>query len=304
MNFTMLDYRRMAVFAAVVRHGSLSQAARRLGISTSAVSQHLRALEQGFGVTLVHRTTRKLTLTDAGEGFAAHCLAMVSAAEQAQAQLQLAHEAPVGQLRIAAPVGFARHVGPALAPLLERHPGLDLHLLVADEMIDLVEARIDLALRAGRLPDSSWTARRLCTFDMVLCASPSYLAAHGTPHTPVELASHRWLGSPRDGGGVALTLGSADGAAAAVQVTPRVTSNNQFSLQQMCAAGLGIAVMVRPDIEHDLRSGRLVPVLPGWTLPAIPILAVTPQRDAQPAKVRHAIAALQDYLRDTAGAHA
>lgn len=295
----MTDFRRMAVFAALVRHGSLSQAARHLGISTSAVSQHLRALEQGFGVTLVHRSTRRLTLTDAGERFAVHCQAMVNAAEKAEAQLQLAHDAPVGQLRISAPVGFARHVAPALAPLLERHPALALHLQVDDALIDLVEARIDLALRAGRLPDSSWSARRLCVFDMVLCATPAYLAAHGTPHTPAALREHRWMGAPHESG--TLALSGPTGEQVVLHIAPQVTSNNQLSLQQMCAAGLGIGMMVRPDVEAELRSGRLVPVLPDWTLPGMPILAVTPQRDAQPAKVRHAIAALEDYLRTTPG---
>ena len=112
----MDDLKRMAIFAAVVQHGSMSGAARSLRISTSAVSQQMRLLEQNGGVTLLHRSTRKLALTDAGERFAEHCAAMVTAAGLARQQLTLAHDAPSGELRVSAPVGFARHVAPALGP--------------------------------------------------------------------------------------------------------------------------------------------------------------------------------------------
>jgi DNA-binding transcriptional LysR family regulator len=150
----MIDFKRLAVFATVVELGSFGAAARRLGISTSAVSQHLRALEQTYGVTLLHRSTRKLGLTDAGQRVVRHCRAMLTEAGAAHEQLSMAHEAPSGQLRMSAPVGFARHVAPALAPLLAAHPALKLHLTVADEMIDLIDARIDLALR-GCAPAAS-----------------------------------------------------------------------------------------------------------------------------------------------------
>jgi DNA-binding transcriptional LysR family regulator len=292
----MTDFNRMAVFAAVVEQGSMSAAGRRLGMSTSAVSQHLRALEQSYGVTLLHRSTRKLTLTDAGQRFARHCQAMVAAAEQAQQQLRMTRDAPVGQLRISAPVGFARHVAPALAPLLAANPGLDLHLMVADELIDLIDARIDLALRGGRLPDSSWVARRLCELVMVLCAAPAYLAEHGMPQTPTDLLKHQWIGLPQGDAGLQITLVGADGHEEQLRCEPRITSNNQLSLQQLCVAGLGIARMVRADLEDELRSGRLVVVLPDWQIPGIASWAVTPQRDAQPAKVRYAIEAMQTYL--------
>ena len=298
----MTDFNRMAVFAAVVEQGSMSAAGRRLGMSTSAVSQHLRALEQSYGVTLLHRSTRKLTLTDAGQRFARHCQAMVAAAEQAQQQLRMTRDAPVGQLRIAAPVGFARHVAPALAPLLAANPGLDLYLMVADELIDLIDARIDLALRGGRLPDSSWVARRMCELGMLLCAAPGYLAQRGTPRVPSDLLAHQWMGLPQGEAGLQLTLDDASGHCETLRLEPRITSNNQLSLQQMCVAGLGIARMVRADVQDDLHIGRLVAVLPDWQVPGIATWAVTPQRDAQPAKVRFAIDALQAYLAKLPGA--
>ncbi|MDQ7988720.1 MAG: LysR family transcriptional regulator [Candidatus Dactylopiibacterium sp.] len=295
------DFKRMAVFAAVVEQGSLSAAGRRLGMSTSAVSQHLRALERHFGVVLLNRSTRKLALTDAGQRVARHAQSMVGAAEAAEQQLRLAHDAPLGQLRMSAPLGFARHVAPALAPLLAAHPALSLHLTLADEMIDLIDARIDLALRAGRLADSSWVAQRVCELACVLCAAPAYLAGRAPIRGLEDLPGQQWLGPAHAEAGLDLDLQGPGEQRGRLRAMPRVTGNNQLSLQQMCVAGLGVAMMVRIDVEDDLRGGRLVPVLPDWAPPAYPLWAVTPRRGTQPAKVRHAIEAMQAYLLTLAG---
>jgi DNA-binding transcriptional LysR family regulator len=292
----MDELRRMAVFAAVVEHHSMSAAARALGTSPSAVSQQVRQLERTGGVTLLHRTTRKLTLTAAGERFHADCAAMVAAAQRAQAQLAVSRDAPTGELRLSATVGFARHVAPALGGLLSGHPALTLKLLVDDAQIDLVQSRIDLAIRFGGMPSSSWVARRLGAFELMLCAAPAYLQRHGSPQRPDELPAHQWLAFERKGNAVPLALSGPQGQAVALQATARITSNNQLSLQQMCASGLGLAQLARADVDDDLRAGRLVPVLPGWAPPALDVWAVTPQRHAQPAKVRHAIQALQAHL--------
>lgn len=297
----MDDLKRMAVFASVVQHGSMSSAARSMAMSTSAVSQQVRQLEQASGVTLLHRSTRKLTPTDAGARFAEHCIAMVSAAQQARQQLVLAHDAPSGELRISAPVGFARHVAPALAPLLAAYPELKLRLLVDDAMIDLIDARIDLALRAGRLADSSWAAKRLCSFEWVLCASPDYLRRHGTPVAPADLLAHQWMVGSREGSALHLQLEGPSGEHENLRLEARIATNNQLTLEQMCAAGLGLAVVTHPDVHGALRAGQLVRVLPNWRMPEIPVWAVTPQRENQPAKVRHAIAALQSYFNAAPG---
>jgi DNA-binding transcriptional LysR family regulator len=298
----MDDLKRLAIFAAVVQHGSMSAAARSLGISTSAVSQQMRALERSGGVTLLHRSTRKLTLTDAGARLAESCRDMVEAAAQARRQLALAHDAPSGELRLSAPVGFARHVAPALAPLLADHPALRMSLWVDDAMIDLIDARIDLALRAGRLADSSSVAQKLCAFEWALCAAPAYLHRHGVPQTPADLEGHQWVGVVRDGAARKPVLFGPAGQRHEVQAAPRATSNNQLTMQQMCTAGLGIGLMVRPDIDDEVRSGRLVPLLTDWQMPPIDVWAVTPQRGQQPANVRHAIAALQRHLSAVPGA--
>lgn len=300
----MHDLRRMAVFAAVADAGSLGRAARHLGISTSAVSQQLQQLEHEAGLRLINRSTRSMNLTEAGAAFAAHCRAMVASAEAGWRQLAQSRDIPAGLLRISAPMGFARHVAPALSPLLEANPGLAMELLVADELIDLVGARIDLALRGGRLPDSAWVARRLVTLDRILCAAPAYLGRHGRPGHPGQLGEHRWLGLSGEGGAIELALDDGAGDHRLWQGTATVTSNHQQSLEQLCLAGLGIGVLVRADVDASLRSGALEQLLPQWSLPGIPIWAVTASRDNQPAKLRRALEALQAFLASLPGSRA
>ena len=261
-NFTMDDLKRMAVFATVVRHGSMSGAARALGLSTSAVSQQVRQLEREGGVTLLHRSTRKLALTEAGARFHERCAALCAAAEQARAELAASRDEPSGELRLSAPVGFARHVAPALGPLLASHPALRLRLLLDDAPIDLINARIDLAIRFGRLPDSTWAARRLCAMQWWLCASPGWVQVHGLPLRLDALLSEHWLGLSQ-GGGLIVDLRAPQGEARSLRVEPRIASNNQLAVQQMCAAGLGVALMGSMDVHADVQAGRLVRLLPG-----------------------------------------
>jgi DNA-binding transcriptional LysR family regulator len=202
---------------------------------------------------------------------------------------------------------------------------------VDDAMIDLIDARIDVAIRIGRLADSSWVARRLCDFEIILCASPEYLARRGMPAHPQQLGAHQWLAfgrelpvdPPRDGlpapaGGapgasprvharsayassqpaeMALDMLGADGQRHALRVQARIASNNQISLQQMCEHGLGIAALGLSDVAAALARGALVRLLPQWRFGAMPMWAVTPRRDeAEAAKVRRAVDGLRRYF--------
>lgn len=307
----MDEYKSYAVFAETVAAGSMSAAARRLAMSPSAVSQTIRALELAAGVTLLHRSTRKLTLTEAGERCYPHCRQLLEAARSASDSLAMARDAPTGELRVAAPVGFAAHVGPALAPLLAQSPQLRLRLLVDDAMIDLIDARIDLAIRVGKIADSSWTARRLCDFETVLCGAPAYVERHGAPVSPQDLARHQWLASAKDAiegspsgpgspadrrSALALDLHGPAGERERLEVAVRVTSNNQLALQQMCEQGMGLARLVHADVLPSLSRGALVRLLPQWRFGSMPVTAVTPQRDGEPAKVRLALEALKRYF--------
>ncbi|MGE8212230.1 LysR family transcriptional regulator [Stenotrophomonas sp.] len=290
----MDSFKRMALFAQVVQHGSMSAAARALGMSTSAVSQQLRALEQEAGVALLHRSTRRLALTDVGSRYYAACARLLDAAGEAAAELSAARQAPSGELRLSAPLGMAAHIGPALGAWLQDNPQLRLHLFFDDGWTDLLQARIDLALRFGQLPDSDWMAQRLGSLQRWPCASPQWLQAHGMPTDPLQVPAADWLGVPQVPGLVWQHRDS--GEERLVPAHPRIASQNQPAVLQLCQAGLGVAVLTSLDAAPLLADGHLQRLLPDWEVPALPAWAVTPHRQTQPAKVRQAIALLQDYL--------
>ncbi len=286
---------RMAIFASIVERRSIRGAAAELGLTPSAVSQHLRRLERDLGVVLLHRTTRKLGLTVAGEQYYDGCAAMVQAARSADERLAEMRDELVGELRLAAPAGFA---GPVLtepmAPLLAAHPRLRLSLVLHDENIDLIDHRIDLALRVGALEDSRVVARRLADWPVVMCAAPEYLAARGPVESPDALGTLDWLLHGRDAG--TIELAGPGGATHRLRVEARLAANSMPAVRHFALAGLGVAMQAEPEVRDLLAEGRLVRILPAWTLPPIRIHAITPRRDAQPAKVRAAIAAFRGSL--------
>lgn len=307
----MEDLKRMAVFVAVVEQAGMSAAALRLDMTPSAVSQHIRQLEREAGVTLLHRSTRQLALTDAGQRFYVQCAQMCEAAARARAELDAERQEPGGELRMSAPAGFAPHAAPALGSWLARNPALRLRLLMDDATIDLIQARVDLALRFGTLADSSWVARHLGRSATLLCASPKWLAAwqaeRGKPPLhPSELAQAPWLDLARkDHARVDLNWRHGpSGESFSLQALPQMVSNHRATVQQFCEAGLGVAVLSAHDVAASLREGRLVRLLPQWDMGQLDIWAVTPQRDAQPAKVRQAIEVLRAYFARLEGVQA
>lgn len=297
--------KRMATLVAVVEQGSFGAAARSLGTTTSAVSQQIRALEQALGVALLSRTTRQLSLTTAGTVFHRECLAMVEAARRADQALQAMKDEPVGELRMTAPAGFVPHLSRGLAPLLLRHAGLKLHLHAEDAMSDLVGQRIDLALRFGRLPDSNWIARRLGSVAMLLCASPAYLARCGQPVHPDEIGLHEFvaLDTGPAAQGVAVQY-QGKGPVHHIGWPVRVSGNNQSWVQQMCEAGLGVALLAEWDVREALQTGALVRVLPAWSAPTLDVYAVVQPRSARTPKVRVVIEMLAGLVTQSGHVHA
>lgn len=288
--------KRMALFAEIVDSGSISAAARRVGSTPSAVSQQLRLLEGALGLTLLHRSTRRITLTEAGERYYPACAAMVAQARSADQALERLRDEPEGELRLAAPIGFGELLATALEPL-RRHPRLRLHLLLDDTPIDLIGERVDLALRVGRFSDSALVARRLGELQRQLCAAPRYLAERGWPRHPGELAGHDWLGMPPRGVAVdVLSFQGSQGEREEVRVEPRLLATQVTALQSLALAGWGLYVAMRDDVRQPMAEGRLIPVLPDWRLEPAAVFAVTPRRGEQPAKVRHALLALQQHF--------
>jgi len=287
--------KRMAVFAEVVAAGSLTAAARRLGMTPSAVSQHLRQLEQSLGLALLHRSTRRITLTEAGERYHAGCAAMVGAAREAEQALVRLRDEPEGELRLTAPAGFGSLLASALAPL-RGYPRLTLRLLLDDKLIDLIEERVDIAVRVGELADSSLVARRLGSMTRQLCASPAYLAERGWPATPQDLLRHDWLASNRNNSADMLELLGPSGERETLRLEGRVHASQVTALHALALAGWGISMGVSEDDRKALAEGRLLPVLPGWRMADVPVHAVTPRRGEQPAKVRYALELLAAWF--------
>ncbi|MDG1581458.1 LysR family transcriptional regulator [Pseudomonas sp. GOM6] len=292
----MEQLKRMALFATVVDKGSMVAAADALGMTASAVSQQIRRLEESTQLSLLHRTTRRLTLTEAGAQLYQSCRQIVELAEQAEQRLAELRDAPVGELRIAAPVGFSGHlVTSALAPLLLAHPQLSLRLFFQDEQIDLVEQRIDLAIRVGSQEDSSLVARHVGDWPMLLCAAPSYLARCARIDGPEHLSGLDWLSLGHERGGQ-LTLHGPGGALQRLRVEGRVVCNNILSVREFTLAGMGVSLQPEPEVRDLLARGELLVLLPQWQPSGIGVYLVTPRRDAQPAKVRYAIEALRRAL--------
>lgn len=293
----MDNLRGMAVFATVVARGSMAAAAEALGMTPSAISQQIRKLEAHAQVTLLHRTTRKLTLTEAGEAFYRSCAQMLAIAEEAEQRLGEWREAPVGELRLAAPVGFSgKLITEALRPLLENHRQLRLQLFFHDEQIDMIEQRIDLAIRVGSLSDSSLVARHLAEWNNVICAAPGYLRRLPAIDHPQQLQGVDWLALNTMAHQGYLSFSGPGGESCKLRLEARVAANSMIALRQFTLDGLGVSAQPEPEVREALEEGRLVRLLPEWTLPPFGIYAVTPRRDAQPAKVKVAIEALRRHL--------
>lgn len=289
----MDNYRAMAIFVQVVDHGSFSAAAKKLGITKSAVSQQVNQLEETLGVRLLHRTTRQLNLTEAGEMYIEGCRQMIDAAERASQRIGLYSTEPSGTLRISCSHDFAAdHLVPLLGPFMEKYPKLSLEIDGSDEVINLVEERVDLAIRIGRLAESGWVARKIGEAEEVIIASPSYLERHGIPQQPSELASHYWVAFTRKTQPYQLFLKGPSGEQQKVRLYGRARSNSVPSMREMVKAGMGIGQILKLMVKEELDNGQLVQVLSEYRSEAVGIYAVYPQRAFLPLKVRAVI----DYL--------
>lgn len=291
---------RMAVFAVVVAEGSFSAAGRRLGMSQSAVSQHMRTLEQDLRVTLLHRSTRKLTLTDAGAAFYPGCKAMLHEASQAEQRLAEMRDTLVGELRIATTIGLGgAPLAQALAPLLQAHPKLSLRILANDEIINLIEVRADIALRVNRqLDDASYIAHPLAVWPMVLCASPRYLNRCGIPETPDELSQHQWLVNTNEAVPASIELHRNNGETRKISLPDIATGSSSMNvLRAFTLEGIGISIQPLYEIEYELKRGDLVLLLPEWRPAPLKLHALTLER-VHTEKSRQAMQCLRDYFQN------
>ncbi len=255
----------MAVFARVVEAGSFSKAAQELGLSKSAVSKQVGRLEDRLGVRLLNRTTRRLSLTEAGTAFYAGCRQLVADAEAAEGAVSHLASAPRGTLRVNAPMSFGlAHVAPAMPEFLGRYPELSVDLQLNDRTVNLIEEGYDMAVRVGRLPDSSLIARRLAPMRRALVASPDYLARRGRPAHPRELAEHDCLIYSYLASGREWRFQGPEGEVR-VPLKGRLEANNGDALCTAARGGAGLVLLPTFICGESLRAGRLECVLSEWT---------------------------------------
>ncbi|MGD8576616.1 MAG: LysR family transcriptional regulator [Thiohalophilus sp.] len=288
-----------AVFCQVVESGSFTAAAERLGLSRSVVSKYISRLEDRLGARLLNRTTRRLSLTEAGQAFFARSQRGLQEIEAAEAEVSSLQTAPRGKLRLNTPMSFGiLHIAPVLADFAARYPELSVEMSLDDRQVDLVEEGFDLAIRIAELPDSSLIARRLGPCRHVVCASPDYLARHGTPRIPEDLRHHdaltyRYHASPSEWRFI-----SPEGRYASVPVTGAIEMNNSLAIREAVLRGAGITLIPTFIVGEDIKAGRLQSVLDDYRAQEISIYAVYPERRHLSPKVRAFVEFMQEHLSD------
>lgn len=287
----------LRVFTTVVRKASFATAAQELGASPAYVSKRMRLLEASLGVRLLHRTTRRVAVSQEGERVFQWALRILDDMDQLVQDVRVSAGVPRGLLRISSSFGFGRRVvAPALSRLVERHPELQVRLDVFDRLVDVAAEGFDLDVRVGDDIAPHLIARRLADNHRVLCAAPAYLQRRGSPRTVAELAGHDCLViKERDHPFGVWRLRSA-GSEQTVKVTGPLSANNGEMVVQWAVDGLGIALRSRWDVGPHLREGRLIRVLPEWRQDAN-VWAVYPTRLERSAKVRVCVEFLEQHLR-------
>jgi DNA-binding transcriptional LysR family regulator len=285
----------LEIFTRVVASGSMSEAARELGLQTPVISKRIKRLEERLGARLFHRTTRQISLTEAGEGFHERVLAALAGLEEAEAFLAGRSSAVTGRLRVSAPTSFGRmHIAPYLTRFFSLYPDVELQLTLTDAFQDLVAEGFDLAIRIGELPSSSLVARKLAPVRRILCATPDYIARHGQPSAIEDLEKQICI--PAHNNAYWHLVGP--GGAVALRPIGPLSTNSSEVVREAVLSGLGIAFRSTWDVGPDLRAGSLVQVLPEWEGSSdVGLYAVYPSRQHLPAKVR----AFIDFLADLYG---
>ena len=288
----------MTAFVRAVETGGFSAAARDLGLTPSALSKLVGRLEDRLGVRLLHRTTRRLQLTAEGETFFNRARPILTALDEAEAEVAAAGAQPRGLLRLNCGSAFGRHqLTPAIPRFLERYPEIELDLTIDDLAPVPTDERYDLTIRIGALDESSAVARRICNLERVICAAPAYLERHGMPRTPDDLQRHNclWITSlpalrrwPFD----------TDDGIRVVHISGNIVANNAETVLQLAVAGVGITRLTDVIVGDALRRGALVPVLTEWHhVEPVPLYATYPSGRHLAPKVR----AMMDFLVEQFG---
>lgn len=276
----------MSILRDVVDAGSLSAAGRRLGVPLATVSRKVSDLEKHLGTRLLNRSTRQLTLTDAGRAFVAACRRILEDVAEAERAASGEYSAPKGELNLSAPIVFGRlHVLPVAMAFLKTYPDIDIRLMLSDRVVDLQEDRVDVAIRIGELPDSSMVATRVGAIRRVLCGSPAYFAAHGRPEHPKELAGRDCItfAGLMSADSWTFKAGKAD---VAVSIRSRLVVNTAEAAIDAAIAGIGVTRVLSYQVANAVRAGDLAVALQDFEAAPSPVSLLHAGQPLQPQKLR------------------
>ena len=284
----------MKVFTVVARNRSFTGAARELDMATQTVSKYVKSLEDQLGVQLFDRTTRKVNLNHTGTAYFERCNELLQQFDELESSVTAQHVSPRGKIRISAPTAFGElHLVPALKDFLQLHPDIVVDADLSNRKVSLVEEGFDLAIRIGQLPDSSMVAKKLASMRVSVCASKEYLATHGTPQHPSDLANHNCFVDHNFRGGRHWPF-VVDGKPLKVEVGGSFQSNSPGSISKMVLAGLGIGLSPMYIISTHLVAGRLVTLFDDYEANQFGVYAIYPHRKHLSRRVR----VLVDFLAE------
>jgi DNA-binding transcriptional LysR family regulator len=276
----------MRAFVAVVESEGFSEAARRLGVSKALISKQVSQLEEHLDVRLLHRTTRRISATSSGQAYFEQCRPLLAEFDELDDAIQSTNANPKGELRITAPITFAElHLMSVVSNFSRRFPEVRLNIDLTDRFVDLIEERIDVAIRIGTLTDSSLVARKLGNTSMLVCASPGYLAEHSEPLKPQQLVDHACVIDSNYPGGTHWTLGIGENTST-TEVNASLVVSSARAARELVLAGLGIGFLPSFVVADDITQGKLKRLLSGFPTEPLGIYAVYPHRKHLSAKVR------------------
>lgn len=286
----------LRVLAKTVETGSMSQAALQLNMTASAVSQQISKLEQDAGLSLFNRSTRKQTLTEAGQIYYSSAKQLLATAEEAQRQLERLQHTPSGQLKLIAPIGFGGGLlSHPIKQLIEEFGEINIDLTLTDDPVDVIASGTDLAICIGPLTSSNLIARHLARWNLVMCVSHKHVLAGAVINHPDQLRDFTYVGHTSVSRRYNELSHAASGQSFELE-PPRVRVNNMQAVIQLTLDGFGYGLLPEPEVREHLKRGRLINLLPEWQMGSYDVYAVTPQRNSIAAKTQAAIANLRQWF--------
>jgi DNA-binding transcriptional LysR family regulator len=294
MDISFEQLKSMVVFAQVIEQGTLSGAAKHIGLSRAVVSYHIKKLEAHLGIKLLNRSTRTISPTEAGLEYYQHCRIIAEQASAANQQIENLKHEPVGLLKITCPVNVGlQTIVPALNEFRSIYPKIDLDVMLTDEVVNIMKEGIDLAVRGAPLPDSGLQATKLSTLETCLCGSPAYFEKFGYPKHPTELNKHQWVIYKLTSGSLELSKGS---RSFSIEMKGTISTNNAAARTAFVEGGHGLGRIPVYDAKPKIMAGKLISIFDDYTMREINVFGVFPPGNAESKKLRLLIDFLKSYF--------